>query len=64
VLVDSELRYFGFTKIPVLEINPDNLWEYHPSTPDFYRIRELPLPPEMVAVCENHDDSNESVNPE
>jgi hypothetical protein len=52
---ESELKHYGFTKIPVLGIDPENLWENYPSTPNFYKYRNLPLPPEVVAATKVMD---------
>ncbi len=47
---ESELTFYGFSKIPVLGIDPEILWENQPSTPNFYKDRNLRLPPEVVAA--------------
>ena len=60
VFTESELTSYGFTRIPILEIDPETLWEHQSGTPDFYRIRELPLPPEVAAASEVQQDPNNS----
>jgi len=55
--VESELKFFGFTRIPVMEMDPEDLWENHPDTPEFYRVRNLPLPPEVAASAKAEHDT-------
>ena len=51
---ESELVYWGgFKKIPVMALDPGQLWEYDPDAPNYYRDRNRALPPEVVAVV-NH----------
>lgn len=61
---ESELRYYGFTKVPVLEIAPDDLWEYDPSAADYYRNRNLVPPPEVAAASLLDHDADDPSDPE
>jgi hypothetical protein len=49
---ESELLYWGWdkTKIPVLPLDPDQLWEYDLATARYYRDRHRDLPLEVAAV--------------
>ena len=49
---ESELVYWGWTvaNIPVMALDPDQLWEYDPATPRYYFDRHRELPPEVAAV--------------
>lgn len=51
---ESELVYWGWNKasIPIKAIKPDQLWEYFPSAPNYYRARHRDLPPEVAAVVQ------------
>ena len=55
---ESELKFFGFDKTPVLAIDRDYLWEYQPDTPDYYRVRKFDLPPEVAAAAADNDASD------
>ncbi|MCX8156687.1 MAG: hypothetical protein N3J91_09615 [Verrucomicrobiae bacterium] len=48
----SELVYWGWTvaNIPVMALDPDQLWEYDPATPLYYLDWHRDLPPEITAV--------------
>ena len=48
----SELAYWGWTvaNIPMVALEPDQLWEYDPNAPGYYRDRHRDLPPEVAAV--------------
>jgi hypothetical protein len=52
---ESELRFFGWSKVPVQAMEPDHLWEYCSLAPRYYRDRNRDLPPEVLAVV-NHSD--------
>jgi|YNPNPStandDraft_1061719.scaffolds.fasta_scaffold14376_2 hypothetical protein len=49
---ESELVYWGWDKarLPILHLDPDQLWEYDPATPRYYLDRHRELPPEVAAV--------------
>jgi len=49
---ESELAYWGWnkTKLPIVPLDPDQLWEYDPATPRYYLDRHRELPPEVAAV--------------
>jgi hypothetical protein len=49
---ESELVYWGWNKakMPVMALEPDQLWEYNPRAPLYYRNRHRDLPPEVAAV--------------
>jgi hypothetical protein len=49
---ESELVYWGWNKakLPILPLDPDQLWEYDPCTPRYYLDRHRDLPPEVAAV--------------
>lgn len=51
---ESELVYWGWDKanIPMMAIEPDQLWEYWPTTPKYYLDRHRDLPPEVAAVVQ------------
>lgn len=51
---ESELVYWGWTvaNIPVMALDPDQLWEYDPLTPRYYRDRHRDLPREVAAVVQ------------
>lgn len=48
----SDLIYWGWTvaNIPVMPLDPDQLWEYDPTAPRYYFDRHRNLPPEVAAV--------------
>jgi hypothetical protein len=52
-LTESELLYWGWdkAKIPIEPLEPDQLWEYWPTTPKYYLDRHRNLPPEVAAVA-------------
>jgi hypothetical protein len=41
----------------MLGIDPEILWENQPHTPHYYRVRKLPLPPEVVAATKVERDT-------
>ncbi len=47
---ESELLYLAWKKVPVMALDPDQLWEYNPEAPGYYRDRHRDLPPEVAAV--------------
>jgi hypothetical protein len=49
---ESELVYWGWdkAKVPVMILDPDQLWEYDPRAPRYYQDRRRALPPEVTAV--------------
>jgi hypothetical protein len=49
---ESELVYWGWNKakLPIVPLDPDQLWEYDPATPRYYLDRHRDLPPEVAAV--------------
>jgi hypothetical protein len=49
---ESELIHWGWNKakLPILPLDPDQLWEYDPATPRYYLDRHRDLPPEVAAV--------------
>jgi len=49
---ESELVHWGWTvaNIPVMALDPNQLWEYDPATPRYYHDRHRELPPEVAAV--------------
>ncbi len=47
---ESELLSLGWKKVPVMELEPDQLWEYDPRAPSYYLARHRDLPPEVAAV--------------
>jgi len=48
----SELVYWGWNKakLPIVPLDPDQLWEYDPAAPRYYLDRHRDLPPEVAAV--------------
>ena len=49
---ESELIYFGWNKakVPVLALEPEQLWEHDARAPGYYQDRRRDLPPEVEAV--------------
>ncbi len=51
---ESELVYLGWdkAKVPIVALEPENLWESDPKAPEYYRGRHRDLPPELAAVVQ------------
>lgn len=50
---ETELTFWGWAKaVPIMAIEADQLWEYDPTVPNYYRDPKRDLPPEVAAVVE------------
>lgn len=47
---ESELRFFGWNKVPMMALEPNDLWKSDLEAPKYYTVRKLDLPSEVKAV--------------